>query len=105
MTPEKHWHDVSVTEATGLDFRDIHAFDADHAAIISAGQPARVYQTADAGRTWVQRYEHPSENSFFDALSFSRDRKHGIAMSDPVDERILLIETLDGGLRHATRLR
>ncbi len=92
----KSWTNVSVNAAKELDFRDIHAFDSTRAVILSAGQPARVYQTTDGGRTWTQRYEHPNAESFFDALSFW-DERHGIAMSDPVDMRVLLIETHDGG--------
>jgi len=90
------WHDVSLAEAKELDFRDIHAFDAKRAVILSAGQPARVYRTEDGGAHWKLQFEHPDEKSFFDALSFF-DERHGIAMSDPVDDRVLLIETLDGG--------
>lgn len=92
----KNWKDVSVADAGDLDFRDIHAFDSRTAVILSAGQPARVYRTEDAGASWHLQFEHPDEKSFFDALSFFDDQ-HGIAMSDPVDNRVLLIETLDGG--------
>ena len=46
----KTWHDVSVPQATKLDFRDIHAFDAQVAVIVSAGQPARFYRTQDGGK-------------------------------------------------------
>lgn len=90
------WTDISVKEAPELDFRDIHAFDSQRAVILSAGQPARVYRTVDAGKTWKMCFEHPDKKSFFDALSFA-DSKYGIAMSDPIDDRILLIETHDGG--------
>lgn len=92
----KNWLKVSVDGADKLDFRDIHAFDAQRAVVISAGQPARVYRTEDGGKSWTKRFEHPNEKSFFDAVSFWDD-KHGIAMSDPIDDRVLLIETLDGG--------
>ena len=37
-----------------------------------------------------------AEKAFFDAISFWDDQ-HGIAMSDPIDDRILLIKTSDGG--------
>ena len=92
-----NWTNVSVTAAPDLDFRDIHAFDKDRAVVLSAGQPARVYLTVDGGKSWRLCFEHPNEKSFFDALSFT-DSKYGIAMSDPVDDRVLLIETNDGGL-------
>ena len=90
------WNDVSIATAKELDFRDIHAFDAKRAVVLSAGQPARIYSTSDGGASWKMCFEHPNKKSFFDALSFL-DSKYGIAMSDPVDDRVLLIETHDGG--------
>ncbi len=90
------WLPVSVDGADQLDFRDIHAVDARGALVLSAGQPARVYRTVDGGKSWTLCFEHPNEKSFFDAMSFWDDQ-HGIAMSDPIDDRVLLIETLDGG--------
>ena len=90
------WKNVSIKKAAELDFRDIQAFDEKNAVVLSAGQPARVYRTDDGGSNWSQSFEHPNKKSFFDALSFW-DRKHGIAMSDPTDGHVLLIETRDGG--------
>ena len=91
-----HWENVSVPDAENLDFRDLHAFDSRTAVLLTAGQPARVYRTDNGGSTWGLQFEHPNKKSFFDAISFF-DHQHGIAMSDPVDDRVLLIETLDGG--------
>lgn len=90
------WLDVSIREASELDFRDVHAWDDQHAVALSAGQPARVYRTDDGGRTWSQQYQHASEESFFDSLAFW-DVQHGIAMSDPIDGRVLFLVTSDGG--------
>ncbi len=92
----QHWRNVAVAEASELDFRDIHAFDAEHAVVISAGQPARIFRTADGGQSWRLCFEHPDERSFFNAISFFDDQ-HGIAMSDPVAGRLLLLESRDGG--------
>ena len=82
--------------AKELDFRDIHAFDADNVVLMAAGQPARFYKTTNGGKSWKKTFEHPNDKSFFDAISFW-DKKHGIAMSDPIDGHILLLETKDGG--------
>lgn len=90
------WQNVSVDGAKELDFRDVHAFNAESAIVMSASQPARIYKTIDGGETWKQVFEHPDEKSFFDAISFW-DKKHGIAMSDPIAGHVLLIETKDGG--------
>ncbi len=90
------WTSKTVAGAEELDFRDIHAFSGSSAVILSAGTPARVYRTNDGGETWAKTFEHQSEKAFFDALSFWND-DHGIAMSDPIDDRLLLIKTNDGG--------
>ncbi|MCA9196119.1 MAG: hypothetical protein KDA87_01225 [Planctomycetales bacterium] len=90
------WVDVSVQRSDSLDFRDIHAFDSSTAVIISAGQPAVIYQTTDGGANWSLRFQANQPQAFFDALSF-RNAKDGLVMSDPVDGRILLIATADGG--------
>ncbi len=90
------WTNVSVPGAEKLDFRDVHAFDENRAIVISAGHPSRVYRTNEGGENWKLVFEHPSEAAFFDAMSFFDDQ-HGLAFSDPIDGRLLLIETLDGG--------
>ena len=91
-----HWTKTIVAGAEELDFRDIHAFDDKSAVIMSAGTPARIYRTEDGGKNWTMSFEHPHEAAFFDAISFW-DQSEGIAMSDPIDDRVLLIKTHDGG--------
>ena len=90
------WDNVSIADARELDFRDIEAFDGTSAVVISAGTPARIYRTTDAGKTWTQVFEHENAKAFFDAISFW-DNQHGIVMSDPVDDRVLLLESTNGG--------
>lgn len=90
------WNNVSVENASEMDFRDLHAFDDQSAVIINAGQPAVFFRTDDGGESWEQVFQHENEAAFFDAVAaISSD--HLIAMSDPVDDRILLVESLDRG--------
>jgi photosystem II stability/assembly factor-like uncharacterized protein len=92
------WHQVSPPDTAGLQFRDIEAFDADHAVILSigTGTDARVYVTSDAGQHWTEAFENDDPNAFYDCMAFF-DRQHGLALSDPVDGRFRLISTSDGG--------
>ncbi len=94
----KTWVPRNVPEAAALDFRDVHATSADTVFIQSAGVGAasRIYRSRDAGETWTLVHQLPDERGFFDGLTFW-EPSHGIAYSDPVAGRFLLLETRDGG--------
>ena len=87
---------IPVPGAETSDFRDVHAFDADHASLMTAGQPARMVSTEDGGKNWSIAYECADKRSFFNAMAFW-ERKRGIAFSDPIDGKLLIITTRDGG--------
>jgi len=93
----KNWSVIKVPESDKLDFRDIEAFDENTAYILSIGNgtSSRIYKTTDGGASWKLQFKNTNENAFFDALAFW-DSKNGMAMSDPVDGKYLLIETKDG---------
>ncbi len=90
------WQAGQVPGADTIDFRDIAAFDTETAYVLSAGNPALIYKTMDGGDTWWLQYKNTTPGIFFDAFAFW-DENHGIAMSDPVDGRFVLIRTGDGG--------
>jgi photosystem II stability/assembly factor-like uncharacterized protein len=90
------WERDTVPGAATLDFRAIAATSRDVAHALSIGDSSRIYRTTDGGRTWSLRFTATQKGSFFDAIQFW-DAKHGIAMSDPVDGRFLIIATDDGG--------
>src|SRR5438270_12693982 len=50
----KTWNVMTVSGAEKLDFRDIEAFDANTAYILSIGngESSRIYKTVDGGKTW-----------------------------------------------------
>jgi photosystem II stability/assembly factor-like uncharacterized protein len=94
------WRVDSVPDASRLDFRDVFAFDASSALLLSAGPAengqANIYRTTDRGAHWTRVYTTAQPGVFLDAIAFW-DRQHGIAMSDPVDGRWFLLTTSDGG--------
>jgi photosystem II stability/assembly factor-like uncharacterized protein len=94
----KTWAAGSVPGATDLDFRDVDAFSADTAYLlaIGEGEKSRIYKTIDGGLHWTLQFKNNRPTAFFDAMAFW-DSNHGIAMSDPVDGRFLIITTADGG--------
>ncbi|HSM04462.1 MAG TPA: hypothetical protein VK858_07560 [Longimicrobiales bacterium] len=81
-----------------LQFRDVHAFDADTALLLSAGTGAlsRIVRTTDGGATWseVFRMDHP--DGFLDCMDFW-DARRGLAYGDAVDGELYLLATDDGG--------
>lgn len=93
----KTWTIGKVPDAEKLDFRDIEAFDANTAYILSIGEGenSRIYKTTDGGATWRLQFKNSNPKAFFDAFAFW-DKAHGIAMSDPVDGKYLLLTTDDG---------
>jgi photosystem II stability/assembly factor-like uncharacterized protein len=93
------WKVFRVPGADKLDFRDIEAFDANTAYILSIGNgpDSRIYKTTDGGATWKLQFENRDQAAFFDAIA-CWDRNICLAMSDPVDGRYRLIATDDGGL-------
>ena len=91
-----NWNVQSVAGAEELDFRDIHAIDANNVLIVSAGTPARIYRSDDGCKTWTKVLERTDPSFFFDAIDFW-DQQTGIVMGDPIDGKLCLFKTVDGG--------
>ena len=93
----KTWNVIVVPGAEKLDFRDIEAFDANTAYVLSIGngESSRIYKTTDGGKTWNLQFKNTNEKAFFDAIA-CWDRNNCIAMSDPVDGQFPIISTTDG---------
>jgi photosystem II stability/assembly factor-like uncharacterized protein len=94
------WAALTVPDAAALDFRDIEAFDAKTAYVLSigSGDASRIYKTTDGGRTWTLQFKNDDPKAFYDAIAFW-DRDHGLAVGDPVDGRATILRTSDGGRR------
>src|SRR6266540_3384709 len=52
-----NWTAHKVPQADSLDFRDIAAFDAMTAYVLSAGEDGRIYKTSDGGTTWTLQFK------------------------------------------------
>jgi photosystem II stability/assembly factor-like uncharacterized protein len=92
------WQQVSPPGTSTLQFRDIEAFDADNAVILSigTGSDSRIYVTSDAGSHWTLTFLNDEPEAFYDCMTFFDDRR-GLALSDPVNGRFRIIATDDGG--------
>jgi photosystem II stability/assembly factor-like uncharacterized protein len=94
------WTADTVRGAARLDFRGIKAFDANTAVVTSAGPAeqgqARIYRTVDGGRSWTLAWSDTTKGIFLDGVAFW-DARHGFTFSDPVDGRLVILTTDDGG--------
>jgi len=93
----KTWRAHVVEGAAELQFRDVHAVDADTAYLLSAGpgKASRIYETADGGRSWSLQFVNDDPDAFFDCMDFW-DESHGLAYSDSLDEAMVVARTSDG---------
>ncbi len=97
------WRAAQLPGAESLDFRDVEAFSANVAYLLSAGpgEQSRIYKTVDVGKNWTLQFTNKNPKGFFDCMVFW-NRDHGIAVGDPVPDnsgklRFELIATEDGG--------
>jgi photosystem II stability/assembly factor-like uncharacterized protein len=96
----KTWETNQVKGAKALDFRDVYAFDANTAILMSAGEAekgnAQFYRTTDGGKSWDMVYQNTQKGIFFDGIDFW-DKQNGMAFSDPIDGKFFMLKTKDGG--------
>lgn len=91
------WAAGVVPGAGSLEFRDVHGVDSSTAYLLAAGRgPAsRIYKTVDGGRSWMLQFRNTEPDAFFDCFAFWGPRS-GVAFSDAVDGRFLIVVTRDG---------
>ncbi|MBS1608650.1 MAG: oxidoreductase [Bacteroidetes bacterium] len=92
----KTWKWMTVTGFEKNDFRDIEAFDASTAIIMSISEPAYILKTTDGGSSWKVVYENKNKGMFLDAMEFWNDQM-GIVVGDPIDGRFFIAKTSDNG--------
>ncbi len=78
-----------------LEFRSI-AVTTDYTYILTAGNPALIYQISHENDSLALVYEESGEKVFYDSLQFWDDM-NGIAMGDPQQDCFTLLITRNGG--------
>ena len=81
------------------DFRSVAA-TSDRFFMLSIGTPALLYRAEPSGMTEVFRDDHPL--AFYDSMHFLNDQ-FGIAVGDPIDSRMQVLVTHNGGKTWAKR--
>ena len=97
------WQRQSIPGTEQLDFRDIDAMSDRVAYVLSIGpgEASRIYKTVDAGAHWTLVFTAKDPKAFFDAMAFW-DSNRGVAISDSIDGRFVILITRDGGLTWMT---
>ncbi|MDF9799876.1 photosystem II stability/assembly factor-like uncharacterized protein [Catalinimonas alkaloidigena] len=90
------WQSFSFEVPDSLQFRDIEAFDAQTAYLLSAGSPALIYKTTNGGQNWTLQYENTNPDIFLDGMAFW-DQQHALVMGDPLEGYFTILRTEDGG--------
>lgn len=92
------WQKLAVPDSEKLDFRDIDAVSEQTAYTLSIGpgEASRIYKTTNEGASWTLQFKNTDPKAFFDAMAFW-DANRGIAISDSVDGKVLILTTSDGG--------
>jgi photosystem II stability/assembly factor-like uncharacterized protein len=98
------WQTGRVAGADSLQFRDVHAVDANTAYLLSigTGTQSRIYKTTDAGQHWTLQITNAEPKGFFDCMDFW-DPNHGMLIGDALGSEIHVMTTTDGGA-HWTRV-
>jgi photosystem II stability/assembly factor-like uncharacterized protein len=98
------WRTGRVAGADSLQFRDVHAVNAETAFLLSIGNgnQSRIYKTTDGGSSWALQFTNPDPKGFYDCLSFW-DANRGIVIGDAIGNEIAMLTTSDGGA-HWTRI-
>jgi photosystem II stability/assembly factor-like uncharacterized protein len=98
------WTAGRVPGADSLQFRDVHAVDANTAYLLSIGNgsQSRIYKTTDAGARWTLQFTNRDSAGFYDCMDFW-DSRRGIVIGDALGDSIAVLTTTDGGA-HWTRI-
>ncbi len=93
------WRLDTIPGADSLDLRSVAPRSATMAVAMVAGEAekgaAKIYRTTD-GAHWTQRFDTREKGAFLDAIAFWDDQ-HGVALGDPIDGKLFILTTDDGG--------
>ncbi|WP_337171017.1 hypothetical protein [Gemmatimonas aurantiaca] len=92
------WQRRMTPAGDSLQFRDVHALNADTAWVLSIGNgPAsRIYRTVDGGTTWALQFINRDSTAFYDCMSFGT-HDQGIVFGDATADGTHILRTTNGG--------
>ena len=95
----KSWERIQVADADELDFRDIEIPMPGTVLLMAAGpgNASKLLRSIDAGESWEVVLQNSKPEGFFDGMAFDETGMHGLLYGDPIDGRLDLYVTHDGG--------
>lgn len=99
MDAGKSWRRVRVPEAEELDFRDVEIPSPGTVLLMAAGpgSASKLLRSVDSGKSWKVVLQNSKPEGFFDGMDFDETGMHGLLYGDPINGRLDLYVTHDGG--------
>jgi len=91
----QNWTSDTIAGYTHLDFRDVHAFSADVALLLAAGEEGRILRTVDGGIAWTEVYTRLDSGIFLDGMDFHGAT--GYCYGDPINGKMVVVKSIDAG--------
>lgn len=93
----RHWMTSQVRGSEELQFRDVHAVDAETAYLLAAGpgELSRILKTTDGGDSWRRQFVNDEPEGFLDCFDFWSPER-GLAYGDSVRGELYVLATEDG---------
>ncbi len=95
----KSWERVRVPDADELDFRDVEIPRPGTVLLMAAGpgKASKLLRSVDSGKSWKVVLQNSKPDGFFDGMDFDETGTHGLLYGDPINGRLDLYVTHDGG--------
>ncbi len=94
----RKWKEYIIEGTENLEFRDVEILSRKEILLMSAGEgkASKIYRTENGGKSWVCTHTNTYEKGFYNGFDFW-DKKNGVMISDPIDDKLYLLKTSDGG--------
>lgn len=92
------WREIIIPGTENLEFRDVAILSRKEILLMSAGEgeASKIYRTENGGKSWICTHTNEFKKGFYNGFDFW-DSENGVLISDPIDDKLYLLKTNDGG--------